>query len=275
MGDGRARHRQERARGELARSAAARFGLVSHRPGRRRPGHLLPLPRPRRAGPRPQRPAAAALRRGVPARSRGLHPPLVPRVLRAPGAGQRARVRRLPRRAHRARRARAFAAGLEEIPPGITVVAISRGDPPRAVRAPRRAPGDRAPGRRGAAVHAGRGRGAARRGGRDRPARRSTGCGSASTAGRPAWSCCTSTRQRGAGADDASTPGPPHAVFEYFAGEILASARARPAPRRDGERAAAAHERAGRHRAHRTPADRAAARRRLPPASLRDPHGRR
>ena len=71
----------------------------------------------------------------------------------------------------------ALAAGLEEIPAGITVVAISRGDPPARVRAPRRAPGDRAPGRRGAAVHARRGRRAAPCGGRSRPARHRPGVG--------------------------------------------------------------------------------------------------
>ena len=71
----------------------------------------------------------------------------------------------------------AFAAGLEEIPAGITVVAISRGDPPRefARLVARRAVGRL--GARGAAVHARRGRRAARRGGRGRPARHRPGVG--------------------------------------------------------------------------------------------------
>ena len=185
VGVGRARYRQELAGGELARSAAARLDLVSHRPGRRRPGS-------------PSSATSASPRRGTAATARPL--PRYAEEYRRDHAGFTRRwfrelFARLPpggvlvfddfhdaRTGHDERAA--FAAGLEEIPAGFTVVATSRGDPPRSSRASSRAgrSGVWAPTRCGSRAR--------------RPARcsarrakptsaSSTGYGSASTAGRP------------------------------------------------------------------------------------------
>jgi ATP/maltotriose-dependent transcriptional regulator MalT len=116
----------------------------------------------------------------------------------------------------------AVAAGLEEIPAGITVVAISRGDPPRQFA---RLVARRAIGRLDAEAlrftrdEAGallRAAGEADQHVIDRVWERVDGWAAglillhehAAARGRP---------------DDVGTPGPPHAVFDYFAGEILAS----------------------------------------------------
>ena len=117
----------------------------------------------------------------------------------------------------------AFAAGLEEIPAGITVVATSRGDPPRQFA---RLVARRAIGRLDAEAlrftrdEAGallRAAGEADQHVIDRVWQRVDGW----AAGLILLHEHAAARGR---ADDAGTPGPPHAVFDYFAGEILNSA---------------------------------------------------
>ena len=116
----------------------------------------------------------------------------------------------------------AFAAGLEEIPAGITVVAISRGDPPREFA---RLVARRAVGRLGARElrftrdEAGALLGAAGEADQrviDRVWERVDG-----------WAAGLILLHEHAAAkgrtEDVGTPGPPRAVFDYFVGELLAS----------------------------------------------------
>ena len=116
----------------------------------------------------------------------------------------------------------AFAAGLEEIPAGFTVVAVSRGDPPPQFA---RLVARRAIGRLGddalrfTREEAGTllgAAGAADERAVDRVWERVDG-----------WAAGLVLLHEHAAAggqrDDAGAPGPPHAVFDYFAGEILAS----------------------------------------------------